>query len=635
MRIRIGKYVVVLVLLLIAAAILPGAAGYYFKNNYLALLNSMNADSPTKIKLDEYSLGWLHSTAKLSVTFKQRGEHGGAPTTQTISMNQIITHGPMIKDPATQTWIFMLAMINTQVHIDKKMETNWLGANSDNGVMQITTMANFLGNYASQLQTPLFTFKSPNDVKFSWQGMKGSVDADTSNNVIKKVKTDLTASPFSMQDTANGNSLTLQGMTVQAEKTCDRGALCTGTGSATMPVMVAVTPDRNLKVSGITMSSSYGADAKNVFTGKLQMGFAKYEMPDYTVGPMVLKLGANNIDGNVLQKIIALAKNMPADLSSDSRADQLILVTQYNAEIPHLILANTVFTEDASVKTSYGDFKSTGKFSWPANTPMPNTVTDLIKMNVTMNVQAATALVDQIISELDAKDQAQNPTAAAEAVAAAGPQTFENMINLMVAKGLSTDEQKNLLELNKKHVTKQVFNNYVDSRVAVKLIPPSMSDQIKNGYNPNAVTSAPSSTAATTTSNKELDDWVKDKKITDDTRDALNELQKQHFSSVIYDSSIDDLIKAKKLTPEFGAQLKKEYDDSSNSEVIITGDADTATQAATLPAAPAGRFKMRFDGWIKQGLVKQDKDNYVVDIIYEKSVLTINGVNIPLPPQNQ
>ena len=71
----------------------PFINGWFFKQKYLELIQSLNSDTQTKFVVKEYHLGWRYSTALVDVSFFN-------PIWRTESshfvLEQHIQHGPII-----------------------------------------------------------------------------------------------------------------------------------------------------------------------------------------------------------------------------------------------------------------------------------------------------------------------------------------------------------------------------------------------------------------------------------------------------------------------------------------------------------------------------------------------------------
>jgi hypothetical protein len=282
------------------------------------------------------------------------------------------------------------------------------------------------------------------------------------------------------------------------------------------------------------------------------------------------------------------------------------MLAEYNKEAPNLIMANTVINQNMSVDTSYGNFKSTAKLYWPANTPLPASSQDILKMNFKVDMRAATTLVDELVKVIDAKQDgaqlnAQAPAVAAPPIPASAP-----------VSAVAVPPTSGSVPVVAAPAKEELANTLLDPYVAMHKVPPTM--------------------------------------VTD-----LIKLRKQHLSPMIYGVSVQKMVMSLHYLPpdvvkSIAQQLKSSYTASysesgasDTSETMITPEkaaeekvaatANTANTPAAVAAAPSegGQIKQQLDAMIKQGFIKQDQDDYILSVVYENGTMKVNGVVIPLP----
>jgi uncharacterized protein YdgA (DUF945 family) len=602
---RTSGYVVVLVFIGAVAAAAPWVDGYYYKGNYTQLLASLAADNPGQIKVIDYNQGWLSSDATLSIDLNPPNTKKPDPA-YVITVNQHITHGPIAKDPISGGWKLTEAVLQSQMHIDKKTEAMVIGSSATEGIVQVDTVASFDGHYQNQVRTPLFTVKISDTGKLTWQGMTGLVDVDFTNNKLKHLKSDLALGALAMQD-ATGN-LSVQDMKVQAERNCQQAVLCGGTSEFSMPSVTGLINNMDMKLVGTSIKSTYGADTNNMYNANLDIQMAKLTMPDYAVGPVSMKFAMNNVNAASLSKLLDISKSAANSPGEDRQSAALLLLAEYNKELPHLIMANTVINQDTKVNTTYGDFTSAAKFYWPASTPLPASSQDFIKMNFKVDMRAATTLVNKVVNAIDAK---KNGTEMG-AVADAAPAKVEAPAPVAQAVPVTTPVSAPAPVAAPADPINDILAPYV-------------------GVGPH--------------------------KMSPDIITALHTLVKQHLSPGIYNASVNKIIMAQRLPKPQLMMIAQQLQDQYSSTYTDSDTSDTTADAATpvpdvtavapkpdapvvAAAAPAasgsmtsgeGHLKQQLDAMIKQGFVKQDKDDYVVSIVYDGATMQINGVTIPLP----
>ena len=627
-----SRYVVILLLIVVAVLAAPFGDGFYFKQQYYKMIDARNSLNITKVSIDEYNLGWLKSTAILSV---KSGNSKG-----TIVINQTIDHGPYLKDPRNpDTHKFAEAVISSDVHLNKSIEDFLLGhsgGNGGGGVMHASTTVSFANNYTTDISIAPFNVKVPpstvngSSSTISWQGLSGTVDTNFRSDY------QITDFDASMQGGAFGvdnveQTIRIPGMTSTTHGDCTKSLFCVGKSEFAIPSVILTSATQSIKITALNYVINSSLDASNMLSGSLKLSFNKYDSTDYSVGPFNFTLNVNNLNGVQLKKINDALVAASND-SEDARASSMLLLATINSSAPGVWTAKTSFDNIITLKTTWGNFNATSKLSWPAGTPLPKSSSDMINADFHMNARAATALVDQVISTMDAKAAANAPISSAPAAInlSGRPGTFEDSLQELVQEGLSSDELKGLEALQQKNVGADVFDSYVDTRVTIKLIPEKFAAPLKAAY-AKALATPLTNVAANAGANKQLDVWVRENKITNDTRAALIQLQKQNLSSEIYDASIDDIVASKRLPVELGNQLKTQYE-STTHDSSLGSDADIASSGTTAAAA-MGQMRQQFDALVKQGFVVQEKDDYVVTLVYEKGVLKVNGTQVPLPWQ--
>ncbi|MES2217384.1 MAG: DUF945 family protein [Pseudomonadota bacterium] len=630
MRIK-AKYVVAVVLIIVAVLAAPFVDGFFFKQNYYKMIAARHA-SGAPINIVEYHLGWLSSTAKLEIA------SGNNPKAK-ITIDQVIQHGPIIADPDTHNHKFAEATIASHIHLDKQFENYLLGgANSDSGVMGIFTWVSFLQNYQSHFQSAAFLIKVPGqqDSKITWTGMSGDIETVFKHNFeLENFKTSLVGGPLYIQNAEHGVQISAQ--QIDGEGNCGKYVVCVGTTLLNIPLINISSASQVVRLTGLSYGVNSSVDAKNNLSGTLALTFTKYEAQDYNAGPGTFKLTINSVNTVALKKVMEAVHDASANLEkqSDPQATQLMLLAQLTAAAPHLITPTFSINESSMINTSYGPFSSSALLAWPEKNPLPNSINDLMQMNFKLHVTAATALVDQIIMYIDQKTAERQsastmPTPISSTSTTGKPESFDEMLEPLAAQGLTADEIKNIVSLQQKNIPADAFNSYIDGRVAIRMIPATLAPILKRDYL-TALNTPFQNVAANAGANKQLDVWVRENKITSDTRAALILLQKQGFSSEIYNSSIDDIVAAKRLPSDLGDQLKSQYA-STNPESSFGGGDDTIHVAASNVAAQdQGEARKKFDAEIQQGFIKQVKDSYVIDIDYEHGELKVNGKAVPIP----
>jgi uncharacterized protein YdgA (DUF945 family) len=548
------RYVVVLVIIVVSIAVIPFVNGYLFKNSYINLVNSSDA-----LKITEYHLGWFSSDVKLSFKDTVPVSDPASEVLQEGTIIQHIVHGPFAKNPMDGSRKYARALIISEGHASKEAEGIFLGPLASHGIFQATTYVSYNGLYSSRIETPIFSFSAGGLGKFVWQGMKGLIDVVINNNVVNGIKSDMVVGPVSIQ--MGPNSFTTQSMTIQGEQTCPPTALlCSGRGTIAIPDIRSNFPQAIFKITNFNFACNSGVNERNTYDSDITITMNKLEVPDYTIGPVNIKIVTTDINTDALKKIKDIYEKRNSSIQND------VMLGQYNNELSALILPTTTVTENASVKTSFGDFSSDAKFSWPANTPLPKNINELTKANVKINLRIAIPLVDQVIKKMDEQLAAKTPP-----------------------------------------------------KVLVPVVDPS--DMMKI----------------------ELDKWVLEKKITDDTRKLILELEDQHFDPDIFKVSMNKLIADKVLPEDQGRQLEMQYAKAFTTDAdatLMSSTSDTAgnvTNSNTPALNNETENQKKLNELIKLGYIVQDKNDYVTVLTYENGVMKANGIVVqpsPIMPVN-
>jgi uncharacterized protein YdgA (DUF945 family) len=574
MRIKSG-YVIGLVFVGVLVAATPWIDGYFFKDNYIKLLEARSADVSKQFKIVDYQLGWLSSTAKFTIDFNSLNAKTPDPT-KIVTIEQQITHGPFLQDPINGGWVLSQAAIQTYIHVDKKWESMLVGDAATDGIIQAETLVSFANHYASQVRAPLLNYKNDSQAKVSWQGLTGLVNADFTNDKLKHLKSDFSMGVLTFQHPSL--TVTVPSMALQGEKNCQEAVICTGTSTMSMPMLTMVSDNKSYKLSGLMNTAAYGVEAGDAYNANFEIAINKLDIPNYIIGPINLKFSVSNLNATELKKMIDSTRKL-ADTGEDIQSQQMAVLSEYNLALPRIFMATTVIREDAVINTTYGNFTSAAKFYWPANTPLPVSSKDLAKMNFTLDMRAATALVSQLVSMVDGVSNVPAPVVVA-----------------------TPDPEKNLLaSINAIHVI--------------------------------------------------LDPFVQEKRISAEAVNAIVDLNKQHLSPAIYTVAVKKVIGAQHLplmiAGSVNQKLQEKYMSTyveadsaavSSDDHVVTPVA-VATPPGTLavpvpksaPVAEVGKMQAQLNAIIKQGFVVQDKNDYVVSVVYENGTMKINNVVVPLP----
>lgn len=497
---RILKYSLVLVLLLvILAGIAPWADGFLFKRTYLALLTSAQTDlqGSLNIKVLEYKQGWLTSSVKIYVEpvlnrtrfsnpSKAVSQLRRAPVGFTI--DQDIMHGPIVFDRTNNEWGIAQAVMKGYVHAPDVYEASLLGSKKNEGLVQINTLVNFQDDFISQIDMPVITIQDRSG-KFSWQGIKGTIDAATSQGQVNAVKTDLKIGAISAEG-VRGTFNTKEG-TYQYDVTRQPVGLWNGTVNFSAPEMIfnylnKENINQSSKLTGLAMSSVFGVNSAS-YSSSMQISMKQLQLPTYSISPASFKCSVNNLDAKGLAALV----NMTKTLNTQQQMSREMM-DQLNVLLPGLLTPTTSINADLAITTPTGRAIATSKVFWPAN-PVPHTLQEMaMKVQVEGNIRISVALVNEFIDIIAKQQQEKNnrlkaltssTSGPAENLTTISPQTvdaFEKQIDTLTQQGQVTAfASVQLKDIGKMRLPVEAYTANIDRFVTMKEIKPEAAAQLK------------------------------------------------------------------------------------------------------------------------------------------------------------
>ncbi len=255
-------YLIVIVAIIIAAA--PFIDGYLFKNSFYQqvgllqneLAKENNTADKTEIKIDNYQMGWLQSTADLSITtIKQRPNRPTVPIT--FHVKSIIHHGPLVWFDSSPR--LAAASIDTSVFLPEFL--SMIIKTDESGFLQIHTLASLSGNKWTYIYTV-----APKSLEglVTWGGLKGDSKIVIANSLIEKLNNTLTFGKLN----ANFVMYNLPNVSVDAmqfSNSAERQSpnAMTGVGTASIPKITAKWQDgRTFDLTDLTVKADYSMKDK-------------------------------------------------------------------------------------------------------------------------------------------------------------------------------------------------------------------------------------------------------------------------------------------------------------------------------------------------------------------------------------
>ncbi|EKD74174.1 MAG: hypothetical protein ACD_45C00050G0001 [uncultured bacterium] len=118
----------------------------------------------------------------------------------------------------------------------------------------------------------------------------------------------------------------------------------------------------------------------------------------------------------------------------------------------------------------------------------------------------------------------------------------------------------------------------------------------------------------------QIDAWSNQNKLDLSIGIRLKDIVRLHLAVEDFSKNVDRFVQSKEISPDIAAEIKAQYAAARNAQV----------QQAALPSlSPTDLAKQQWAQWVQQGYIRQDKDDYVTSITYERGVLKANGVEIP------
>ncbi len=268
-------------------------------------------------------------------------------------------------------------------------------------------------------------------------------------------------------------------------------------------------------------------------------------------------------------KLLDLAKN---NVSVDEYATQLDalvkagkltpeqarkLLDEYKRQHANAMVADSAATMDSLIKS--------GKLSVAA----ANELLDLQKQHVTPEQYADTLnrLVREgkMSPEVAAQLLAQYTQQRAQEAAKNGVAQLQDLVN---SGQLSQEAADDLSGLQKRNATVAEYSDELNKLVAAGKITPAMAAKLLAQYQAQRLTGGPgermnalvrAAAADATPQVAELNNLVAAGKISQDTANALADLQKRHVSPAEYQQALDELVKEGKISPEDAKNLMQSY----------------------------------------------------------------------------
>lgn len=405
-------FLTILILIIVLLAIAPFAFGLLFKHNFYNLVNNLNTDTSANIRIASYRLGWLRSYAKLMIEPRRTPNNHAFPSAQ-ITVDEEISHGPFIYDPATHEFHFALGMIKSQVHFQPV--ESLLAIPADNGMMQVTTLTDFANHYFINFNAPAFVKEFPDHAKVDWKGMKGTSELWVSKDHIERIKSEalsggvtLTAPSNAGAYTAKMNSYMMKSdSTLSAVTGLWQGEYTNSFGGISASMADTVF----FSIDSINLTVKTNVEQNTLYNFDLNLNLSKFTAPEkIEIKPASLNVSVTNLNAPPLLRVLSM--------SMQEKRENLDIY-------PSLITPHTKIKGDLSVNTTEGRLFATGELSWPT---LPVKVEEVpLKALLNAEMRISKSLLDYVITLVDGNNAPTAPVPNPSQPAASQPAAASTM----------------------------------------------------------------------------------------------------------------------------------------------------------------------------------------------------------------
>ncbi len=454
-------------------ALLPWIDGFIFKRQYVKFIAAVaQLDPQTKIEVVEYRQGWFNSSAKVEVLLPINNIPTFAASPMRITLDEQISHGPLVHNPISDSKTFALAAIRGTVYLPAPVIAALLLGNQVNsGAVQVNTVATFGNEYMTQVKTPVLNLQLPGNNKLSWQGMNTNVQLRVGKQQIDHIKMIFTIGAFAAQ--SNNGSILTKEITVTEDITPSASGLWDGTMLLTVPeIIVDRGKEGKMMLQGLGMNAEFDTNKENLYRNRLKFSLDKLAIPNFTINTSNATILAENFSADALLKLI---RGFQSGLSQEQR------VAQYDTLFPQIYTTTSQITENAAIDTSDGKLVTDGQIQWFE--PIKTMEEAYKKAKVKINVRVSAALVNKLIElSAAANKPADNPAAQPAVDPNSEAALLEQVERMVVENKMSVYAGVQLKDLIKTHLAPDIFANNVDQYVVRKEITTEIAKQIEAQY---------------------------------------------------------------------------------------------------------------------------------------------------------
>lgn len=400
------RYLFVAIFILFLFGLIPWLDGIQFKRDFLELINIVSQDNRIKIDLLEYKRGWLHSHAKLRVTFVNTGLTNlpqinlTAPISFIVEEN--ISHGPIVYDHFQKELVFGYASIQSILQLSDQASTSLPENIKSETIMQIQTISKMNGHWVGQVHIPALSFSMPIG-KINLLGFDWDYRITVRDDRIKHLIVDLKTGTLSLKVDPKYryiSQINIQPIKYHSDSLHDVQGLWSGNSTLFTPGISIERPDgKSFSTDKIVINNKFGVSGVTFYETNLSINISNLKTPS---------------------QIIASIPTLQIWLSANSFSAQGIYdyMTFFNDKTPEAIknvdlktieklMANTVtsasiLNTDISIATILGDATLKSKTTLQPNASMPTNVSDILDNSfTTATVTSSSPLAIKIIKMYD------------------------------------------------------------------------------------------------------------------------------------------------------------------------------------------------------------------------------------------
>lgn len=369
-----------IVAIVLAFSLIPFVDGYLFKNNYLSLLNSINTENQSfvKVKVIDYTLGWFGSSATLQI------DQGVVPTqSYSMTVKQQISHGPFVYDVNQQTWRWGSGSIDSVVTFSPLLQMS-MAAQGTEVALRMQSLVTFSGDYATQFDSSAFLLKSPPETKILWKGVQGSILAQVKNNSLYRTDIDLTV--HDAKSLSGASLIDFGGMTVAVHTKRDSSiGIMTGTYQCVIPHVSIIQSGSNPYVlKGARLSWTASLDNQRLYNQMVKLSFDSFTFPQFLANKTSAEIEFQHLNPQAFLELIRESSHRGAAGVMD--------------HVFPVITPTTMILEKLNMNTSLGDAVLAATIHWTVDPSLLKTVDDIVKYTMLkIDVHVSDALMKKVI----------------------------------------------------------------------------------------------------------------------------------------------------------------------------------------------------------------------------------------------